>query len=172
MWPILLTPLTAAVRTLNVPNVSSSSRDLALAALCFLRADFLSARFPRRFFRANALRLSLSSSRCFLPRFLLSFFRCVGYGTPTTLRLLHRRHFCLLAWTLRVFLFSSLRVTRFPRRRCPNFAAAGTVAAGNDFALLGASPPVDAVGRLALSASTSSRINRCHEGTLIHARTL
>ena len=36
----------------------------------------------------------------------------------------------------------------------------------------GASPPVDAVGRLTLSASTSSRINRCHEGTLIHARTL
>ena len=36
----------------------------------------------------------------------------------------------------------------------------------------GASPPVDAVGRFALSASTSSRINRCHEGTLIHARTL
>ena len=36
----------------------------------------------------------------------------------------------------------------------------------------GASPPVDAVGRLALSASTNSRINRCHEGTLIHARTL
>ena len=55
MWPIPLTPLTAAVRTLNVPNVSSSSRDLALAALCFLRADFLSARFPRCFFRANPL---------------------------------------------------------------------------------------------------------------------
>ena len=36
----------------------------------------------------------------------------------------------------------------------------------------GASPPVDAVVRLALLASTSSRINRCHEGTLIHARTL
>ena len=36
----------------------------------------------------------------------------------------------------------------------------------------GTSPPVDAVGRLALSASTSSRINRCHEGTLVHARTL
>ena len=36
----------------------------------------------------------------------------------------------------------------------------------------GASPPVDAVGRLALSASTNSRINRCHEGTLIHARTI
>ena len=50
MWPIPLTPLTAAVRTLNVSNVRSSSRDLALAALCFLRADFLSPRFPRRFF--------------------------------------------------------------------------------------------------------------------------
>ena len=46
MCPILLTPLTAAVRTLNVPNVSSSSRDLALAASCFLRTDFLPARFP------------------------------------------------------------------------------------------------------------------------------
>ena len=34
------------------------------------------------------------------------------------------------------------------------------------------SPSVDAVGRLALSASTSSRINRCHEVTLIYARTL
>ena len=36
----------------------------------------------------------------------------------------------------------------------------------------GSSPQVDAVDRLALSASTSSRINQCHEGTLIHARTL
>ena len=36
----------------------------------------------------------------------------------------------------------------------------------------GASPPVDSVGKLALSASTSSRINRCHEGTLVHERTL
>ena len=50
MCPIPLTPLTAAVRTLNVPNVISSSRDLALVALCFLRTDLLSARFPRRFF--------------------------------------------------------------------------------------------------------------------------
>ena len=81
--PIPFKPLTAAVRTLNVPNVSFSNRDLALAALCFLRADFLSARFPRRFFRADALRLSLSS-RCFLARFLSSFFRRVRCGTPTT----------------------------------------------------------------------------------------
>ena len=136
MWLIPLTPLTTAVRTLNVPNVSSSSQDLALAALCFLRADFLSARFPRCLLRANTLRLLLRSG-CFLPRFLPSFFRRVGYGTPTTPRLLHRRYFCLLAYALRAFLLSSARVPRFPRRRCPSFATAGTVAAGNDFALLG-----------------------------------
>ena len=80
MWPIPLTPLTDVVRTLNVPNVSSSSRDLALAALCMLRAYFLSPRFPRRFFRANTLRFLLSSG-CFLLRLLPSFFRRVGYGT-------------------------------------------------------------------------------------------
>ena len=137
MWPIPFTTLTAAVRKLNVPNVSSSSRDLALAALCFLRVDFLLAYFPRRFFRTNPLRLSLSS-RCFLPRFfLLPFFRRVGCSTPTSPRLLHRQHFCSLACALRAFLLSSLRVPRFPRRRCPYFATAGTVAAGNDFALLG-----------------------------------
>ena len=123
--------LTAAARTLNVPNVSSSSRDLGLAALCFLRAAFFSARFPRRFFQANALRLSLSS-RCFLPRLLPSFFRHVGSSTPNTPRLLHRRHFCLLACALRASLLCSLRVPRVPRRRCTNFAAAG-----NDFTLLG-----------------------------------
>ena len=50
MWSIPLTPLTTVVRTFNVSNVSSSSRDVALAVLCFLRSDFLSARFPRRFF--------------------------------------------------------------------------------------------------------------------------
>ena len=126
----------AAVRTLYLPNVNSSSRDLALAALCFLRADFLSASFLRRFFRANAIRFSLSS-RLFLPRFLPSFFRRVGCGTPITSRLLHRRHFYSLACVLRGFLLSSLRVPHFLRRRCPNFATAGTVAAGNDFALLG-----------------------------------
>ena len=137
MCPLPLTPLTAAVRTLNVPNVRLSRRDLALGALCFLRVGFLSARFPRRFFQTNALRLSLSF-RCFLPRFLPSFFRRVGCGTPITPRLLHRRHVCLFPCALRAFLFSSLRVPRFPRRRFPKFATAGTVvAAGNDFALLG-----------------------------------
>ena len=83
MWPIPLAPLTAYVRTFNVPNVSSSSRDLTLAALCFLRAAFLSARCRRRLFRANALRLSLSS-RCFLRRFFPSFFQRVECSTPNT----------------------------------------------------------------------------------------
>ena len=44
MWSIPLTPLFTAVQRLNLPNVSSSSRDLALATV-------LPARFPRRFFR-------------------------------------------------------------------------------------------------------------------------
>ena len=134
MWPMPLTPLTAAVRTLKVPNVSSSSRDLALAAWCFMRTAFLIACFLRRFFRASAFRLSLSSR--FLPRFPPWFFRRGGCSTPTTPRLLHSRLFCLLTCDLRAILLSSLRVPRFPRR-CPSFAAAGTVAAGNDFALLG-----------------------------------
>ena len=171
MSTISLTPLTAAVRTLNVPNVRSFSRDLALAALCFLRAVFLSARCPRHFSRANVLRLSLSS-RCSLHRFLPSFFRPFGCSTPNMPRLLHRRYFFLLAYALRASLLSSLWVPHFPRRQCTNFAAKGTVAAGNDFACWVASPPVDAVSRLALSASTSSRINRRQEGILIHARTL
>ena len=126
MCPIPLTPLTAAVRTLNEPNVSSFSQALALAALCFLRADFLSARFPVPF-SEKCPPLSLSS-RHFLPW----FFRCVGYGTPVLPRLLHRRHSCLLARALRAFLLSSLRVPRFP-----NVATAGMIGAENDFALLG-----------------------------------
>ena len=170
MRPIPLTPLTAAMRTLNVPNVSSSSQDLTLATLCFMRPAFLAARSPRRFFRANALRLLLSSS--YLPRLLPSFFSRVGCGTPTTPRLVHRRHFCLLACDLQAFLLSSLRVPRFPRRWCTNFAAAAQLPRETISLCWDASPPVDAVGRLALSASANSRINRRHVGTSIRARTL
>ena len=83
---------------------------------------------PPSFFRANTLRYSLSS-RC-LPMFLPSLLRRVGCTTPNTPRLLHRRHFCLLACDLGAFLLSSLRVPRFPQRWC-------MVAAGNDSALLG-----------------------------------
>ena len=124
-------------------NVERAERELLqprprLTALCFMRAAFFSACFPRRFSRPNALRLSRSCmSRCFQSWFLPSFFRRVGCGTPTTPRLLHHRHVCLLTCSLGPFTLSSLQVSRFPRRRCPNFATAGTVAAGNDFALLG-----------------------------------
>ena len=100
-----------------------------------MRVTSLTARFPRRFFRASALRLWLSS-RC-LPRFLPLFFRRVGCSTPNTPRFLPRRHFCLLACAFRGFLLSSLRIPRFPRRRCTKVAAASTVAAGNDFAFIG-----------------------------------
>ena len=101
MSPIRLSPLTAAaMRTLNGPNVSSSSPDLTLVALNNMRAAFLSARLPRRFSQANALRLSLSS-RCFLPRLLPSFFRRVGCSTPNTHLLLHRQTLFLLACALR-----------------------------------------------------------------------
>ena len=118
-------------------NVDRAGRELLQSRphpgyLVFMRAAFLIDRFPRRFFRANALRLSLSF-RC-LPRFLPWFFRRVEFGTLTTPRLLRSRHFCSLACGLRVFILSSHRVSRFPRRRYTNF---GTVAAGNDFALLG-----------------------------------
>ena len=119
----------------EVPNVNSSSEDVALAALCFLRDDFFSAHSPRRFFRVNTPRLLLNSWY-FLPSFFPSFFRRVGCGTPTTPRLIHR-HFFLLACALRAFLLSSLQAQRFPRRRCPNVSTAGMVAAGNDFDLLG-----------------------------------
>ena len=47
----------------------------------------------------------------------------------------------------------------FPRRRCTNFAPAGTVAAGNDFALLGyASPPDQSMLMLAGLHSHNRRV--------------
>ena len=136
MWPIPLTPSTAAVRTLNVQNVSSFEPRPRPGGLVFLADGF-----PLR-----PLPLSLFSSKCpspftqfqvFPTQVLASFFRRVGCGNPTTPRLLHYRHCCLLVCVLRAFLISSLRVPRFPRRRCPNFATAGMVAVGNNFALLG-----------------------------------
>ena len=129
-------PLTAAMRTLNMANARSSNKDLALVALCFLRAAFLSAHFPSYFFRANALGLSLSS-RCFQHTFLPLFFRHVGCSTSNKPRLLRCRHFCLLACSPQASLLSSLRVPSFQRGWYTNFAAAGTVPAENDIPLLG-----------------------------------
>ena len=94
-----------------------------------------------------------------------------GCSTPNTprLRFLHRRHFCLLACAFRVVsILFSLRVPHFPRRRCTNFSPR---LPWETISLCWVvSPPVDADGRLALSASASSRINRHHKGTSIHAR--
>ena len=172
MWLLPLTPLTAAVRTLNVPNVSFSSRDLALVALCFSRADFLSARFPRRFFRANALRLLLSS-RCFLPRlYSLPSSDVLGAAIPPRLDFsivdtvaysrVPSEHSSSPRFGFHVFRGGGVP-TLLPQARLPRETIS---------LCWSSSPPVDAVGRLALSASTNSRINRCHEGALIHARTL
>ena len=70
-------------------------------------------------------------------RSLPLLFRRVACSTPPTLRVLHLQHyFCLLACDFEAFPLSSLRVPRFLRLRCTNFAAAGTVAAGNYFVLL------------------------------------
>ena len=41
-----------------------------------------------------------------------------------------------------------------------------------DFAFLGCITASQCCWQACMSASTSSRINRCHEGTLVHARTL
>ena len=158
-------------------NVERTERNLlqprpALAALCFLRIDFLSARFPRRFLRANALRFSLSCSMCFLPRFLSPSSDVLGVVIPPHLDFsivdtsaysrVPSEHSSPPRFGSHVFRGGGVS-TLLPQARLPR----DTISL-----CWGASPPVDAIGRLALSASTSSRINRCHEGTLIHARTL
>ena len=74
----------------------------------------------------------------------------------------------LIRVCLRACLLSSLRVPRYTHRRCTNFAWLPRETISLCWV---ASPPVDAIGRLALSASTDSRINRRHEGPLISART-
>ena len=85
MWPIPLTPLTAGVRPLNVPNVSSFSRHLALVALCFLRAVFLSACFLRRFFRANTFFAFHSVPGVFYPASCLRSSDVLGAALPPRL---------------------------------------------------------------------------------------
>ena len=173
MWSIpLTTPLTSAVRTFNVPYVSSPSRDLALAALCFLRADFLSARFPRRFsekipsafysvpgasYPGSCLRSSDVWGTVLPPRLDSSIVDSSAYSREPS------EHSSSPRFGSHVFRGSGVP-TLLPQARLPRETISHCG---------GASPPVDAVGRLALSASTSSRIiNRCHEGTSIHARTL
>ena len=94
--------------------------------------------------------------RC-LPRIMPSFFRRIGFSTPTTPRLLHRRLFCLRVCDLRAFLLSSLRVPWFPQRAVVYQPCARLLRETLSLCW-DASPPVDAVGKLALSPSTS----RCY----------
>ena len=168
MWPIPLTPLAAAVRTLNVLNVSSSSRDWRIVLLAGglplrqLPPSLFTSKYPPLFTQFRVL-----------PTQVLAF-------VLPTCWVQHSHH----AWTSSS---STLLLTRVCPPSIPPLLASGltfSAAAafqrsyhrhgcrGNDFALLGGITVSHAVGRLALSASTSSRINRCHEGTLIHARTL
>ena len=166
MWPIPLTLLTSAVRTLTVPNVSSNSRNLALASLCLVRAAFLSACFfpPCRFFRANALRLSLSS-RCLLPRVLPSFFR-----------LQHSKHFS----TFIVDPFAYSRVpSEHPYSPCfgSSFFRGGdvptfTLATANDFSLMGCITTSRCCWQACTVSIDEFSINRRYKETSIHTRTL
>ena len=171
MWMIPLTPFTAAVRTLNVLNVSSSSQDLALAALCFVRAAFLSALFPRRFSEQMPPAFH-SAPGVFCPDSCLRFSDVLGAALPTPLDFsivdtfvyspVPSEHPYSTRFGSHVFRGSAVP-TFLPQERLPR-----------ETILLYwvASPPVNAAGRLALSASTRSRINRRHEGTSVHARTL
>ena len=132
MWPMPLNVFDSCC-----VDIKSAERELFQPSPCPGGLVLHAGGLPHR-----PLPSSLFPSECppllsrFLPRFPPWFFRRVGCSTPTTPRLLHSRLFCLLTCDLRALLLSSLRVPRFPRRRL-NFAAVGTVAAGNDFALLG-----------------------------------
>ena len=133
MCPIPLTPLTAAVRTLNVPNVSSSSRDLALVASCFLRTDFLSARFPRRFFEQMSFAFRSVPPGVSWPGYCLPSSGVLGAALPPRLD------------------FSIVGTVAYSRVSSEHFSSprfgshvfrggdvpTGTIAAGNEFALLG-----------------------------------
>ena len=167
MWPIPLMPLTAAVRTLNVPNVSSSGRDLALAALCFLRADFPAAS-PVTFYEQIPSAFHSVPGASYPGSCLRSSDIWVRYShhasTSLSSTLLFTR-VCppsippLLASDPT---FSAVTVSQLCYRRqgCrgKRFRFVGGRCCWHRLALL--------------SASTSSRINRCHEGTMIHAREL
>ena len=160
-------PLRAAIRTLNVTNVSSSSRGLALAALCFMRVGSLIIRFPRRFFRADALRLSLSS-RC-LPIFLLLLFRRCGFSTLIIPQSFPCRYFFLLACDLGISTLLASGPTFFAAAVSRRFTRLPQETISHCW---DASPLVDAVSRLVPSESMSSHINRRQVGASSDARIL
>ena len=161
MRPIPLTLLTAAVRTLNVPNVSSASRDLALAVLCLMRAAFLSAsaspvafseQMPSAFhsvlgvlYPGSCLHSSNVLGAALPPRLDFSIVDTFAYSRDSS------KHSSSPRFGSHVFRGGSIPTllpqVRWLPRETITFC-------------WGASPPVDAVGRLTLSASTSSRINQ------------
>ena len=153
MRPIPLTPLTVAVRTLNV---SSSSRDLALATLCFMWAVFPSARFLRRFFEQmpSAFR-SVSYPGVFYSGSCLRPADVLGTG----MKLPPRLDFSIV---------DTFAYPRVPSEHCSSPRFGSHVFCGGGIPTLlpqarlpretislcwGASPPVDAVGRLTLLES-------------------
>ena len=152
MGPIPSTPLTAAVRTLNVPNASSSSRYLALAVLCFLPTDLFPLRpmpsafhsISRVFYLGSCLRSSHVLGAALSPRL----------DSPIVDTFADSRvpfaHTSSPRFGSHVFRGGGAP-TLLPQARLPRETVSLSWSA---------SPPVDAVGRLALSASTSSRINQ------------
>ena len=147
----------------NVPNVSSSSRDLALAA-------FLAARLSCRFFEQRPS-MSCAVPGVLFPGSCLRFFDVLGAIFPPRLELSIADTFPYLRAISEHFYF--------PRFGSHFFVGGGVLTLLQQARLpqetillcWDASPPVDAVDRLALSASTCPFIHRRHAGNSIHAKT-
>ena len=172
MWPIPLTPLTAAVRTLNVQNVSSLAETSPWRPCVYCgwtssppaAPVAFSQQTPSAFYSvlsvfypSSCLRSSDVLGAALPPRLDFSIADTFPYSRVPS------EHSSSPRFGPHVFRGGGVPTLLPQARLLPR----ETISLCWD-----ASPPVDAVGRLALSASTSFRINRCHEGTLIHARTL
>ena len=171
-WPIPLTPLTAAVRTLNVQNVSSPAETSPWRPCVYCGWTSSPPAAPVAFSQQTPSAF-YSVPGVFYPGSCLRSSVLLGAAFPP----------CLDFSIVDTFAYSRVPPERSSSPRFgPHVFRDGVVPTLLPQARLlpretislcwGASPPVDAVGRLALLASTSFRINRCHEGTLIHARTL
>ena len=170
MWPISLTSFTASVR-----NFESTERELLQPGPRPGGLAFLAGGLPLR-----PLPPSLFPSKypSLFTQFQVFSTQVLAFVLPTCW-VRHSHH-------ASTSLSSTLLLTRLCPPIIPPLLAAGPTFSASSVSQLcyrrhgreiislgwGASPPVDALGRLALSASTTSRINRCHKGTLIHARTL
>ena len=102
-----------------------------------------------------------SFSSRFLPRFPPCFFRRVGCSTPTMPRLLHSLFFAYLYVTYKRY-YSPRCGSHAFRGGVPTFLSQARLPREAISRCCDPSPPVPAAGTLALSASTSSCISRCH----------